>query len=78
MCLSDVTLIDEGNLDHIKGYINFPKHELIYDSVREICNYRNTPYNFQKNEILYNYLLALPAFDEDQLFDISLLREPRA
>lgn len=78
MCLSDVMLIDEGNPDYIGDFINFPKLELIYNAVRNIFNHRNIPYNIPKQDVLFNYLMALPAFDEDQLFDISLVREPRS
>ena len=40
--------------------------------------FKQTNFNFTKVEPLYTYLCSLPTLDEDQLFEISLLREPRA
>ena len=77
--LSDLTFIDEGNPTILEGgLINFSKQELVQSVLSEINMYKQTPFPFYKSEPLHTYLLSLPALDEDQLFEVSLLREARA
>ena len=71
-------LIDEGNQDYFPGgLINFSKQELVYSVICEVIMYQQKAYSFTKQEPLYSYLLSLPNFDEDQLYELSVLREPR-
>jgi len=82
--LSDLTFMEDGNPDNIKGavsgkqLINFTKRELINNVIMEIKLYQQSAYQFSPLEPLRYLLEALPCSEEKELFDLSLLREPRA
>jgi len=59
------------------GEINFKKRELIYQTLQEIQLYQTTPYSFPPVEPIYTFLTDLPFCSEKDLFDISLILEPR-
>ena len=79
--MTDLTFIEEGNQDFVvrneEKYINFAKQELVYNVIHEIKNYQQTPYNIEYTDNLGDYLHQLPFNDEDSLYKLSLIREPR-
>jgi len=86
--LTDLTFIEEGNQDYIEGkLINFKKREMTFNVISEMQQYQQEPYKFEVNDPLIAYLAELPIVESDQkslerehkeLFDLSLLREPRS
>jgi len=76
--LGDLIFIDEGNPDELDGLINFHKQRLTYSVILQIQQYQAEDYKHleQKPEIKM-YLSQLPGASEKELFDLSLLREPR-
>lgn len=80
--LTDFTFIEEGNSDLVtKGenkLINFAKQELIYTVFEEIEQYQLTHYSLEFVEQLGAFLQQLPFNDEESLYKLSLLREPRS
>ena len=75
--LTDLTFIDEGNPDKIEGLFNWSKRKLIYNVISKIQQYQQTRYQLQVYTLLENYLSNLPKKDGDNLYNISLQREPR-
>lgn len=75
--LSDLILIEEGNPNLIDGFINLDKCQLVYEVIAKLQLYQNESFKFPRLEPLASYLEALPRFSEEQLYDISLMLEPR-
>ena len=77
--LSDLTFAEDGNPDYIddKNIINFAKREIICNIIRKIQLNQHPPYNFPIVQPLHTFLQQLPYFTEKDLYDLSLLREPR-
>jgi len=75
--LTDLTFIEDGNKDFTNELINFRKRQLVSDVIAEVQLYQQFPYNIQPNEKLIAILKNLPYTKEDQLYQMSLLREPR-
>ena len=74
--LTDLTFIEDGNPDYIQGLINYRKRELVYSVIREIQQYQQESYTFELVNIAH-FLTELASNDENSLYDLSLLREPR-
>jgi len=75
--LSDLTFMEDGNPDKVDNLINFGKRELVYRVIEEVVQYQLTPYQIERSEPIYTFLRELPNLDEKDLFDLSLVREPR-
>ena len=75
--LNDLTFVDEGNPDCVKGLINFEKRVLTSDVIDRLQKYQKGAYNFQIVEPLHSILCTLPTCTEAVLYDYSLIREPR-
>lgn len=76
--LTDLTFIEDGNSNFIKGdLINFKKRQMVYKVLQQIIVYKNTKYKIQPKEPLYSYLVQLPFLDDEDLFRVSTQREPR-
>lgn len=77
MYLTDITFIDEGNKDVISDLVNFQKRRLMYKVLREIEQYQAQPYDLTVVPNVLAFLSELPHNDSDELFRLSLIREPR-
>lgn len=77
VCLTDLTFIEEGNKDFLKDLINFKKRELVCKIIEEVQLYQHPAHNFPTNPQLVFLLNNLPYDDEEKLYQLSLLREPR-
>lgn len=81
MYLSDLTFMDEGNPDFINvgdlKLINFPKHFLVYSTIKKVQQYQSGKYDIDQREPLYTLLYQLPGLEEKELYALSLEREPR-
>jgi len=80
--LTDLTFIEDGNpdcftVDENEVLINFRKRELLYKVLQEIQVYQTSRYNIEPKEPLLTYLRYLPNLDDEILYSLSLLREPR-
>jgi len=75
--LTDLTFIEDGNRDFINELINFRKRQLVFDVIAELQLHQQLGYSIQANEKLLSLLQNLPCLKEDQLYQMSLLREPR-
>jgi len=75
--LTDLTFIEDGNKDMMDGLINFRKRQLIYGIIADIQMYQQTRYFINPNPIILAIIHSLPFKDEDSLYRVSLIREPR-
>lgn len=79
--LTDITFIEDGNPDFLEvdgeNLINFKKRELIYRVIDEIQRYQQTPYKTQVDPTVLSALQELPFNNDDDLYALSLQREPR-
>jgi len=77
--LSDLTFIDEGNLDLLKDtqLINFEKRSMIAKVITEIQLFQQQPYCFRPVQLLQRYLSNLKCISESEAYRLSLQFEPR-
>eukprot|EP00003_Mantamonas_plastica_P015928 TRINITY_DN2674_c0_g1_i2.p2 TRINITY_DN2674_c0_g1~~TRINITY_DN2674_c0_g1_i2.p2 ORF type:complete len:364 (+),score=121.49 TRINITY_DN2674_c0_g1_i2:2355-3446(+) len=77
MYLSDLTFTDEGNPDRIGDMINFTKYRMLHKIIAELRRHQNPAYAFPENPKLLMTVANLVQYDEQALYSLSLLREPR-
>ncbi len=77
--LTDITFMDDANASFGRGgLINVSKFEKLHGMVSDLLSFQqNTYQDIVFNEQLSNFLVELPHNSEDDLFKLSLLREPR-
>ncbi|EGC31783.1 hypothetical protein DICPUDRAFT_99093 [Dictyostelium purpureum] len=80
--LTDLTFIEDGNQDEIKGLINFKKRDLIYNTILEIQQYQQQGYTIKPKNSVLSFLCELPSVNdkkkfEDELYEQSILLEPK-
>jgi len=77
--LTDLIFIEEGNQDMPEtGLINFKKRRQMYNIIEEIQTYQIESYPTKDiRAAIMVYLIAVPFNDEEELYRISLIREPR-
>lgn len=57
--------------------VNYTKRELINNVIMEIKLHQQVPYQIAPIEPLRSFLEALPCTEDKELYDLSLIREPR-
>jgi len=85
MYLSDLTFLEDGNPDEITRegtppvkLINFSKHFMIYRAIDQIRKYQTSAkFNIEKREPMYSFLHELAILTEEELYQLSMNREPR-
>jgi len=81
LSLSDLTFMDEGNPDLIEvddaKLINFPKHQLVHRTIKQLQQHQVTKYELFAREPLFTFLYQMPGLEEKELYVLSLEREPR-
>eukprot|EP00824_Muranothrix_gubernata_P007943 TRINITY_DN20163_c0_g1_i1.p1 TRINITY_DN20163_c0_g1~~TRINITY_DN20163_c0_g1_i1.p1 ORF type:complete len:655 (-),score=139.04 TRINITY_DN20163_c0_g1_i1:528-2492(-) len=75
--LTDLTFVEEGNPNMLYGLINIYKRSKIAEVIRDIQQYQQTPYNLVPLPVVEEQLRGLKPYDDDQLYELSLQREPR-
>eukprot|EP01114_Cavostelium_apophysatum_P011471 TRINITY_DN2574_c0_g1_i1.p1 TRINITY_DN2574_c0_g1~~TRINITY_DN2574_c0_g1_i1.p1 ORF type:complete len:785 (-),score=212.30 TRINITY_DN2574_c0_g1_i1:43-2397(-) len=78
--LSDLTFAEDGNPDNLqdnKNLINFAKRELICKLVMDFQLNQHPTYNIQPSEPVYTLIAEMPFTEDKELYDLSLIREPR-
>ncbi|OUM61235.1 hypothetical protein PIROE2DRAFT_54633 [Piromyces sp. E2] len=80
--LTDLTFIEDGNTNYLKSnsqLINFSKQTKTAEVIREIQQYQNQPYNLNPVKEIADFILKSlnEQIDEAELYDISLMLEPR-
>ena len=75
--LKDLTFIEDGNPDTLSGLINFGKRTLLYKAIADMQQYQLKPYPFRPDPELVALIHDIPKYDENELYNVSLEREPR-
>ena len=79
--LTDLTFIEDGNPDFdANNLINFSKRKLVCDVIQAIQDYQQQAYNLLEVVQIQSLLTPKPADlpkDENALYQMSLVREPR-
>eukprot|EP01098_Paradermamoeba_levis_P016727 TRINITY_DN9231_c0_g1_i1.p1 TRINITY_DN9231_c0_g1~~TRINITY_DN9231_c0_g1_i1.p1 ORF type:complete len:652 (-),score=199.83 TRINITY_DN9231_c0_g1_i1:128-2083(-) len=75
--LTDLTFIEEGNPDITQNLINFAKRRLIYHVIAQIQQYQQKGYNLYPIHQISRFFHKFKRVDEEELYKLSLLREPR-
>lgn len=57
--------------------MNVDKRQMIYEVIAKIKLYQNEGYRVPRMEPLASYLESLPRLNEDVLYELSLVLEPR-
>eukprot|EP01105_Mastigella_eilhardi_P018092 TRINITY_DN417_c0_g2_i3.p1 TRINITY_DN417_c0_g2~~TRINITY_DN417_c0_g2_i3.p1 ORF type:complete len:216 (-),score=75.40 TRINITY_DN417_c0_g2_i3:59-706(-) len=76
--LTDLTFIEDGNVNEVNGMINFEKRTLVHKTISLVQQHQQLSYPFPCVEPLHTFLAELPTLLEDHLYKLSLRREPRA
>lgn len=74
--LTDLVFIDE-NPDYVSGLINYAKRKLINQVIMTFAQFQHVPYNIQPVYQILSLLNKLPSMEEQELYVLSLAREPR-
>jgi hypothetical protein len=75
--LSDLTFIEDGNPDTINGLINFTKRRLVFRVISDVSRYQQNAYNLHPVPQIIALLSNLDTKKDDELYELSLKREPR-
>jgi RasGEF domain/RasGEF N-terminal motif/RhoGEF domain len=75
--LSDITFAEDGNQDVVHGLINFHKRTMLWDIIVKLVRYQSGVYKIRLLPSAQQILDDYPMPDEDELYDLSLLCEPR-
>jgi len=87
MSLSNLTFMEDGNADEVKSsregddrmLINFPKHFMIYKTIDRLQKFQyGASWNLEKDDLVESYLYELPVLKEHELYQLSLIRQPRS
>jgi len=81
--LSDLTFIEDGNKDYLRvedgrtDIINFEKMRKVATVIQQVKIYQQMPYNFEKVDIIYNFLEnGLTFLSEEECYAKSREIEP--
>jgi len=81
--LTDLTFCEDGNSDYLRvqggreDIVNFEKMRRVAVVIKDICTYQQTPYNFERVPIIYDFFAGeLPFEDDNTLFKKSRVLEP--
>jgi hypothetical protein len=77
--MTDLTFIEEGNKDYVgdNELINFGKRRQVARVILEMRTYQQTPYNLEEVPLLREFLTKHEPDSDNQLWSLSLVREPR-
>jgi hypothetical protein len=78
MFLTDLTFIEEGNVDYIDNLINFKKRRQIAETILKIMQYQQQGYLFfEPVDYIQKKLKSLTVLPQNTLYDCSYYLEPR-
>lgn len=78
MALADMTFMDDGNPQKLpNGLINWTKCRGYAKMIHDMLEYQDTAYGFETVPLFQEKLIRGVGKDEGELFQLSLIREPR-
>lgn len=75
--LQDLTFIEDGNPEQIDNLVNFERLGLVYGVLKEVLLFQQQSYGLAVLEPINTLLVSLPSSTEKNLYELSLVREPR-
>ena len=75
--LSDLVFIEDGNPDKLGGLINFEKRRLVCKVITQLQSYQQNAYNLEAVPRIIQVLSKPINETDDNLYQLSLEREPR-
>jgi len=75
--LQDITFTEDGCPDKVGALINFHKRMLIHRILKNFLHFQSSVYTSPDNPSLEKFFSDLPFISEAQLYQESLLREPK-
>eukprot|EP01117_Protostelium_nocturnum_P002117 TRINITY_DN1275_c0_g1_i2.p1 TRINITY_DN1275_c0_g1~~TRINITY_DN1275_c0_g1_i2.p1 ORF type:complete len:961 (-),score=434.76 TRINITY_DN1275_c0_g1_i2:148-3030(-) len=78
--LKDLTFAEDGNRDFLEEEsktINWTKRELLGKIVMEVQQLQKKPYTFPVVEPIHTFLTELPHLEDNDLYELSFIREPK-
>lgn len=75
--LSDLAFIGDGNASTIDGLLNFDKHLMVYKVLEQILICQQQKFEFEQVEPFRTFYSELPSLGEDELWQLSQMREPK-
>lgn len=75
--LTDLTFIEDGNQNFLDGLINFKKRQMVYNIISEVQLYQQDRYEIPPIPSILSLITKLEFKSENDLYKISLVREPR-
>ena len=75
--MTDLTFINDGNPDKVRGRINYVKYKYSYSVISTIQAYQTTPYNLVPLDVVKELMAKSPDLTEKDLYTLSLQIEPR-
>eukprot|EP00003_Mantamonas_plastica_P025873 TRINITY_DN515_c0_g2_i1.p1 TRINITY_DN515_c0_g2~~TRINITY_DN515_c0_g2_i1.p1 ORF type:complete len:1507 (+),score=595.03 TRINITY_DN515_c0_g2_i1:1023-5543(+) len=77
LVLSNLTIMHEANSLKRGGLINFESLEVVAGVISEVERFQSVQYDFEKVDVLYNYLMDVEFMQEEDAYLSSLAVEPR-
>lgn len=75
--LTDLVFIDDGNQNEVSGLINFTKRRQTATVISLVQSFQKEPYCFEAVVPIQEMIKDAQLLTPDELFDLSLQREPR-
>lgn len=77
VALKDLTFIEDGNPDFVRGLINFAKRRMLYRVISETLLYQDQEYQITPQGVVSELAASIPPVNEKEIYNQSLQREPR-
>lgn len=77
VAMKDLTFIEDGNPDTVRGLINFAKRRMLHRVISDTLLYQDKEYDFVSTAGIAELVATIPAVVEKDIYNMSLQREPR-
>jgi len=78
--LSDIAFVEEVYKDFLEEnpkLINWEKRQMLYRTIRDIHMQQKQTFLFPSVEPIFTFLTELPRLDDKELYELSIIREPK-
>lgn len=75
--MKDLTFIEDGNPDNVRGLINFAKRRMLHRVISDTLLFQEKEYAILPASVVADLVATIPPVVEKEIYNTSLLREPR-
>ena len=75
--MKDLTFIEDGNPDNVRGLINFAKRRMLHRVISDTLLFQEKEYDIAPTGGVSELVATIPPVVEKEIYNMSLLREPR-